>query len=135
MFTADIHPSLSYKARTRRIPRLLLRLSGALLLRYDTRQFVKLLFQLPPRFTRFEPFPINIHKIFSVLTCNCQHAQRTTTLERSDFAICSRWQCFYHRLLDIYGFRIKIVFYLPCLKTSGLGKCNTRKKEALCRSY
>ncbi len=40
---------------TRRKPMLLLRLSGALLLRYAARQFLALLFQLPPRITRFEP--------------------------------------------------------------------------------
>ena len=34
---------------------LLLRLSGLLLLRYAVRQFSALLFQLPPRITRFEP--------------------------------------------------------------------------------
>ena len=34
---------------------LLLRLSGQLLLRFAERQFWALLFQLPPRFTRFEP--------------------------------------------------------------------------------
>ena len=39
----------------RRNPRLLLRLPGAFLLRFDARQLRALLFQLPPRFTRFEP--------------------------------------------------------------------------------
>jgi hypothetical protein len=39
----------------RRKPLLLLRLSGLLLLRFETRQFLALLFQLPPRKTRFEP--------------------------------------------------------------------------------
>ena len=34
---------------------LLLLLSGLLLLRLATRQLLALLFQLPPRFTRFEP--------------------------------------------------------------------------------
>ncbi|MFT4973955.1 MAG: hypothetical protein ACI9JY_003168, partial [Saprospiraceae bacterium] len=38
-----------------RKPLLLLRLSGLLLLRLDTRQFLALLFQLPPRKTRLEP--------------------------------------------------------------------------------
>ena len=46
----------SYRAR--RKPRLLLRLSGVLLLRFDTRQFLALLFQLPPRFTRLEPYGV-----------------------------------------------------------------------------
>lgn len=39
----------------RRKPTLLLRLSGVLLLRFATRQFCGLLFQLPPRMTRFVP--------------------------------------------------------------------------------
>ena len=34
---------------------LLLRLPGSLLLRFADRTFLALLFQLPPRFTRFEP--------------------------------------------------------------------------------
>ncbi len=40
----------------RRNPMLLLRLDGELLLRLATRQFVALLFQLPPRLTRLEPY-------------------------------------------------------------------------------
>ena len=40
---------------TRRSPTLLLRLSGELLLRFADRQFLALLFQLPPRITRLEP--------------------------------------------------------------------------------
>ena len=39
----------------RRRPRLLLRLSGLLLFRFAARAFLALLFQEPPRFTRFEP--------------------------------------------------------------------------------
>ena len=35
---------------------LLFLLSGVLLLRFAARQLIALLFQLPPRFTRFEPF-------------------------------------------------------------------------------
>lgn len=38
-----------------RKPRLLLLLDGVLLLRFAERQFSALLFQLPPRLTRFEP--------------------------------------------------------------------------------
>ena len=38
-----------------RNPMLLLLLNGLLLLRFATRQLFALLFQLPPRFTRFEP--------------------------------------------------------------------------------
>ena len=34
---------------------LLLRFDGVLLFRFATRQFLALLFQLPPRFTRLEP--------------------------------------------------------------------------------
>ena len=40
---------------SRRKPRLLLRLPGGFLLRFADRQFLALLFQLPPRLTRFEP--------------------------------------------------------------------------------
>lgn len=40
---------------TRRKPTLLLRLSGASLLRFAERKFCALLFQLPPRMTRLEP--------------------------------------------------------------------------------
>lgn len=57
------HPALlmSYGTKTRRKPLLLLRLSGLLLLRFATRQFSGLLFQLPPRITRFEP---SMHALF-----------------------------------------------------------------------
>ncbi len=47
--------SLSWGDEASRNPLLLLRLSGVLLLRFDTRQFCELLFQEPPRNTRFEP--------------------------------------------------------------------------------
>ena len=46
---------LSYGTKTTRKPTLLLRLLGFQLLRLATRQFVELLFQLPPRITRLEP--------------------------------------------------------------------------------
>jgi len=51
------HPTLllSYGTKTRRKPTLLLRLPGVSLLRLADRQFLALLFQLPPRRTRFEP--------------------------------------------------------------------------------
>jgi hypothetical protein len=39
-----------------RKPRLSLRLPGEFLLRFADRQLTALLFQPPPRFTRFEPF-------------------------------------------------------------------------------
>ena len=52
-----------YSERTRRNPRLLLRLSGVLLLRFDVRQFLALLFQLPPRLTRLELL-LDYHPIF-----------------------------------------------------------------------
>ena len=41
--------------RSTRKPLLLFRLSGVFLLRFAERQLSELLFQLPPRFTRFEP--------------------------------------------------------------------------------
>ena len=44
-----------HRVLTRRKPMLLLRLPGELLLRFADRTFLALLFQLPPRFTRFEP--------------------------------------------------------------------------------
>ena len=53
--------------RTGRNPLLLLLLAGSLLLRLATRQLLALLFQLPPRFTRFEPYvqnPINFAMFF-----------------------------------------------------------------------
>jgi hypothetical protein len=50
----SIHSS-SGAAATRK-PRLLLRLPGSFLLRFAVRQFVAELFQLPPRFTRLEPW-------------------------------------------------------------------------------
>jgi len=40
---------------TRRKPILLFRFDGVLLFRFAERQFDAVLFQLPPRFTRFEP--------------------------------------------------------------------------------
>ena len=40
----------------KRKPMLLLRLPGSLLLRLADRQLLSLLFQLPPRLTRLEPF-------------------------------------------------------------------------------
>ncbi len=40
--------------RAGRKPRLLLRFDGVLLFRYDDRLLAGMLFQLPPRFTRFE---------------------------------------------------------------------------------
>lgn len=50
-------PSLSLTVLARRKPRLLLRLPGSFLLRFAERQFLALLFQPPPRLTRFEPEP------------------------------------------------------------------------------
>ena len=41
--------------RARRKPMLLLRFDGSFLLRFADWQFAASLFQLPPRFTRFEP--------------------------------------------------------------------------------
>lgn len=45
----------SCRAETSRNPLLLFRFEGVLLLRLAERQFLALLFQLPPRITRFEP--------------------------------------------------------------------------------
>ena len=62
------HPLLSILSYwARRKPRLLLRLSGELLLRFETRQFLALLFQLPPRLTRLEPFIL--HHINQIGPC------------------------------------------------------------------
>ena len=41
-------------AEAKRKPRLLLRFDGAILLRFADRQFLAMLFPLPPRITRFE---------------------------------------------------------------------------------
>ena len=48
-------------ARATRKPKLLFRLSGEFLLRFADRQFWPLLFQLPPRFTRFAK-PVAAHR-------------------------------------------------------------------------
>lgn len=50
----DIRPGKA-EFRARRKPRLLFRFDGLFLLRFADRQFLALLFQLPPRLTRFEP--------------------------------------------------------------------------------
>ena len=47
--------SIGRRARETRKPRLLFSFPGEFLLRFAERQFLALLFQLPPRFTRFEP--------------------------------------------------------------------------------
>jgi len=47
--------SLSSELEATRNPRLLFRFSGVFLFRFADRQFLGLSFQLPPRFTRFEP--------------------------------------------------------------------------------
>ena len=46
------------RSRASRKPRLSLRFCGALPLRFAARTFLALLFQLPPRITRFEPFDL-----------------------------------------------------------------------------
>lgn len=48
-------PSSVLAGRTARKPMLLFVFDGLFLLRFAERQFLALLFQLPPRFTRFEP--------------------------------------------------------------------------------
>lgn len=57
MASAFPHPGTSHRTAATRKPRLLFRLSGEFLLRFAERQFLALLFQLPPRFTRFCPEP------------------------------------------------------------------------------
>ena len=47
-----------WAAATRK-PRLLFRFSGAFLLRFAGRQFLALLFQLPPRITRYEALVVH----------------------------------------------------------------------------
>jgi len=46
-------------AAAKRKPRLLFRFSGAFLLRFAGRQFLALLFQLPPRITRYEALVVH----------------------------------------------------------------------------
>ena len=53
--SCSVDASAFQRAEATRKPRLLFRLPGELLLRFADRQFLGLLFQLPPRFTRFEP--------------------------------------------------------------------------------
>ena len=48
-----------------RKPLLLLLLFGLLLLRFATRQLLALLFQLPPRFTRFDPLLLSLPQIMA----------------------------------------------------------------------
>ncbi len=55
------HPSLICELMATRKPLLLLLLPGLLLLRLAERQFLALLFQLPPRSTRFEPLPVALN--------------------------------------------------------------------------
>jgi hypothetical protein len=50
-----VNPSIAKLGRRSRKPSSLLRLDGVSLFRYAERTFWPLLFQLPPRFTRFEP--------------------------------------------------------------------------------
>ena len=59
--------------RTTRKPRLLLRLLGLLLLRLETDALLALLYQEPPRLTRFEPdvvFPLYSLSLFIFLGFN-----------------------------------------------------------------
>jgi hypothetical protein len=53
--------SLPAEFRARRKPLLFVRLVGSFVLRFAARQFPASLFQLPPRFTRFEPLRI-VHR-------------------------------------------------------------------------
>jgi hypothetical protein len=56
------------RARETRKPRLLLRFPGSFLLRFADRQFLAGLFQLPPRFTRFEPPSDKTPRCFQALS-------------------------------------------------------------------
>jgi len=49
------HPPIPAELQATRKPRLLFRFDGSFLLRFADRQFLAVLFQLPPRITRFEP--------------------------------------------------------------------------------
>ena len=66
----------SYRAR--RKPKLLFVSVGVLLLRFATRQFVALLFQLPPRFTRLEPPPSD-EKCLSICSTLCPRMKALTS--------------------------------------------------------
>ena len=81
---ASTHSEVLSSERARRKPRLLLRLSGVLLLRYDKRQLLASLFQLPPRFTRLEPLS-DCHLLFLFVGRLCEkpcflHAARRTAM-------------------------------------------------------
>lgn len=60
------------KARATRKPRLLFRFVGLFLLRFADRQFLAVLFQLPPRFTRFEPYRPSTASCCNTRRRNCQ---------------------------------------------------------------
>ena len=80
---------------------LLLALSG-LLLRLPTRQLFALLFQLPPRFTRFEPYGQNPERIAAVVT----------SLQRSrDFEVVSQ---------QIVNYLTDILLGSGCCRKQGL---------------
>ena len=68
-----------------RKPMLLLRLSGSLLLRFDERQLLELLFQLPPRSTRSKSLSKQSRAHFSASSrCGfeCHHAIYETPLKK-----------------------------------------------------
>ena len=66
-----------------RKPRLLLLLDAVLLLRLATRRLFALLFQLPPRFTRFEP----VDAIVTLVPCSSStHEYHTTADARSSLS-------------------------------------------------
>jgi len=58
--------------RARRKPRLLFRFDGSFLLRFADRQFLAVLFQLPPRLTRFEPHGSPTAPVLSTASRNRQ---------------------------------------------------------------
>ena len=57
----SVNFSYTAELKATRKPRLLFRFDGSFLLRFADRQFLAELFQLPPRFTRFEPFDRRRH--------------------------------------------------------------------------
>ena len=67
----EIHPCKP-EFRARRKPRLLLRFDGLFLLRFADRQFLAVLFQLPPRLTRFEPYGSPTGRVSNTLWRNRQ---------------------------------------------------------------
>lgn len=107
--------------RTKRKPRLLLRLDGELLLRLDTRQFLALLFQLPPRFTRLDPladlYLISLYTLFLKLydtawftnaskgnTCSLYAVSSHTLFVNISLYILSYYETFFYFFLSVHTY-------------------------------